>query len=50
MGDPVGGVRIRYPCSNKDTLCYNTDTLQYTLLEIGGIPQCSVRVFQMIVY
>ena len=21
-----GGVRIRYPCPNTDTLCYNTDT------------------------
>ena len=29
-GTPVGGVRIRYPCPNTDTLCFNTDTL-YTL-------------------
>ena len=22
-----GGVSIRYPCPNMDTLCYNTETL-----------------------
>ena len=26
-----GGVRIRYPCPNTYTLCYNTDTL-YTII------------------
>ena len=25
-----GGVRIRYPCPNTDTLYYNTDTLYTT--------------------
>ena len=25
-----GGVLIRYPCPNTDTLCYNTDTLYTT--------------------
>ena len=25
-----GGVRIRYPCTNTDTVCYNTDTLYTT--------------------
>ena len=25
-----GGVRIRYPFPNTDTLCYNTDTLYTT--------------------
>ena len=25
-----GGVRIRDPCQNTDTLCYNTDTLYTT--------------------
>ena len=24
------GVRIRYPCHNTDTMCYNTDTLYTT--------------------
>ena len=26
----IVGVRIRYPCPNTDTLCYNTDTLYTT--------------------
>ena len=26
----TGGVRIRYPCPNTDTLCYNTDILHAT--------------------
>ena len=25
-----GGVRIRYPCPNTDTLCYNTDSVRRT--------------------
>ena len=29
-----GGVRIRYPCSNMDTICYNTDTTYTTRLNI----------------
>ena len=29
------GVRIRYPCPNTETLCYNTDIL-YTVL--GKVP------------
>ena len=28
------GVRIRYPCPNTETLCYNTDTL-YIYIYIG---------------
>ena len=42
-GTPVGGIRIRYPCPNTDTLCFNTDTL-YTLDKLYIIDESIIQI------